>query len=126
MKIVHFSDLNFIPASHEDVKNPGALKKVLLKRDDIPSGRIQMINWAKIPVGKKFESHYHEQMLEVFIIINGKVKARIDEEETILEKGDMAIAMEGQVHTFENICSEDVNYFAMGIVTGEGGKTVNV
>lgn len=126
MQIVRFNDLDFIPASHEDPKNPGALKKILLKRNDIPSGRIQMINWAKIPVGKKFAPHYHEQMLEVFIIINGKVKARIDNEEKILAKGDMVVAREGQIHTFENISDEDVAYFAMGVVTGEGGKTVNV
>ncbi len=126
MKIVKFNDLDFVPASHEDPKDPGALKKILLKRDDLPEGRIQMINWAKIPVGKSFAPHYHEEMLEVFIIMSGKVKVKIDNEEAVLEKGDMIIAMMGQVHTFENISDEDVNYFAMGVVTSEGGKTVNV
>lgn len=126
MKIVRFKDLNFIPASHEDPKDPGALKKVLLKRDDIPKGQIQMINWAKIPIGKSFAPHYHESMIEVFIIMNGKVKVKIDNEEAILEKGDMVIAMEGQVHTMTNLSDEDVEYFAMGIVTSEGGKTVNI
>lgn len=125
MKIVRFKDLSFVPASHENPKDPGALKKVLLKRDTLPKGRIQMINWAKIPVGKIFKPHYHESMMEVFIIISGKVKAKIDSEEEILEKGDMVVAFEKQVHTFENISSEDVDYFAMGIVTAEGGKTVN-
>lgn len=126
MKIVRFKDLDFIPASHEDPKDPGALKKILLTRDDLPAGRIQMINWAKIPVGKRFAPHYHESMIEVFIIMNGKVRAKIDKEEAILEKGDMVIALAGQVHTFENISKEDVDYFAMGVVTSEGGKTVNI
>ncbi len=126
MKIVRFSDLDFIPASHEDPKDPGALKKVLLKRGDIPDGTVQMINWARIPKGKTFAPHFHESMIEVFIMISGKVKAKIDQEEAILEKGDMAIAMEGQVHSFENIGEIDVDYFAMGIVTSEGGKSVNV
>ena len=126
MKIVRFDSLDFIPASHEDSKDPGALKKILLKRDDLPEGRIQMINWAKIPKGKSFKSHYHEKMIEVFIIINGKVKAEINKEEVILEKGDMVVAKEGQVHTFENISDEDVNYFAIGVITGSGGKTVTL
>lgn len=126
MKIVRFKDLDFIPASHENPKDPGALKKVLLKREDIPAGRIQMINWAKIPKGKTFAPHYHEKMIEIFIIMSGKVQARIDKQEAILEKGDMVIAIEGQIHTFENISDKDVDYFAMGIVTSEGGKTVNV
>lgn len=126
MQIIRFKDLDFIPASHEDPKDPGALKKVLLKRDDIPPGRIQMINWAKIPVGKTFKPHYHEKMIEVFIIMSGKVNAKIDKEEAILEKGDMVIAMETQVHTMENLSDEDVEYFAMGVVTSESGRTVTV
>lgn len=126
MKIVCFKNLNFIPASHEDPKDPGALKKILLKRDDLPAGRVQMINWARIPKGKTFAPHYHEQMIEVFIIMNGKVKAKIGKEEAILEKGDMVIAFEKEVHSFENLSDEDVDYFALGIVTSEGGKTVNV
>ena len=63
MKIVRFSDLSFIPASHEDPKDPGALKKILLKRDDLPAGRIQKINWARIPKGKTFAAHFHEFMI---------------------------------------------------------------
>lgn len=126
MKIIRFKDLDFIPASHEGPKDPGALKKILLKRDDIPSGRIQMINWARLPKGKTFKPHYHEEMIEVFIILNGKVKAKIANEEEVLEKGDMVVAMEGQIHSFENLSDRDVDYIAMGIVTSKGGETVNV
>lgn len=126
MKIIRSADLEFIPASHEDPKDPGALKKILLKRGDIPQGILQMINWARIPVGKSFAPHYHEAMIEVFIIMSGKVKVTIENEEEILEKGDLVVALEKQIHQMENISSEDVDYLAMGIVTAEGGKTVNV
>lgn len=126
MKVVRFSDLHFIPASHEDPKNPNNIKKVLLTRDDLPPGRIQMINWAKLLKDKSFKAHYHEKMVEVFIIISGRVKAKVDEDVAILEKGDSIVVLEKQVHTFENISDEDVDYLAMGIVTSEGGKTVTV
>ena len=126
MKITRFKDLQFIPASHEDPKNPGALKKILLKREDLPEGRVQMLNWSRIPKGKTFKPHYHESMIEVFIIMNGKVRAKIGNDETILEKGDMAIAMEKEIHSFENLSNEDADYFAMGIATAEGGKSINV
>ncbi|MBI3109504.1 cupin domain-containing protein [Candidatus Daviesbacteria bacterium] len=126
MKIVRFNDLSFIPASHEDPKDPGALKKILLKQGDLPEGRIQMINWARLPKGKTFAPHYHEHMIEVFIIMNGKVRAKIDNDEAVLEKGDMVIAREREIHSFENLSDEDVDYLAMGVVTSEGGKTVNV
>lgn len=126
MKTTRFNDLNFIPASHEDLQNPGALKKILLKREDLPAGRIQMINWARLPKAKTFAPHYHEQMIEVFIILNGKVKAKIGQEEAILEKGDMVIAFEKEVHSFENLSNEDVDYLAMGVTTAENGKTINI
>ncbi len=125
MKIVRFANLDFVPASHEDPKDPGVLKKILLK-NILPSGKIQMINWARIPKGKAFAGHYHESMIEVFIMISGKVKAKIDNEETILEKGDMVIAYAGQIHTFKNISDQDADYFAMGLAIKPGGKSVNV
>lgn len=124
MKIVRFSSLNFIPASHEDPKDPGAIKKILLTKTDLPEGRIQMINWAQIPKGRTFATHFHEKMIEVFIIISGRVKAKIAQEEEILEKGDIVIAMEGQTHSFENISDQDVDYVCFGIITSEGGKTI--
>lgn len=125
MKVVHFEDLKFIPASHEDTKNPGALKKVLFKREDLDTGTVQMINWAKIPAGKSFAPHYHEEMFEVFIIINGKVKVQINDEEAILEAGDAVLVPEKKIHKMTNLGSEDVDYIAMGIAKRPGGKTVN-
>lgn len=125
MKIIRFKDLDFIPASHEDLKDPGVLKKVLLTRDDLPAGRIQMINWAQIPKGKSFAPHYHEQMIEIFIIISGKVKVTIDNEEAILEKGDMVIVLENEVHTMENLGNENIDYIALGVATSAGGKSTN-
>lgn len=116
MKIVRFKDLDFIPASHEDPKDPGVLKKILLKVADLPEGRIQMINWARMPVGKTFKPHFHERMIEVFIFLNGRVKAKIEDEEEMLQKGDCVIAMENQIHSFKNISNVDVEYIAMGIV----------
>ncbi len=126
MKIVRFKELNFIPASHEDPKNPGALKKVLFKKEELDPGRIQMINWARIPVGKSFAPHYHEDMFEVFIIMKGKVKIRVDSEEEILEEGDGVIVSEKQVHEMTNLSSSDVDYIAMGVAKQPGGKTINV
>ncbi len=126
MKIIRASGLEFIPASHEDPKDPGALKKVLLQRADLPEGKVQMINWAKIPKGKAFASHYHEAMVEIFIIISGEVKIIVDQEEDHLGKGDMVIIPEGKIHSMQNLSDTDMEYLTIGIVTAEGGKTINV
>lgn len=74
MRIIRGSEIEYVAASHEDPKNPGSLKKVLVRRDDLLDGQVQMINWAKLPVGKAFEAHYHEDMEEVFVIMRGKVE----------------------------------------------------
>lgn len=124
MKIVRFRNLRFIPASHEDQKNPGVLKKVLFEKDDLIDGRIQMINWAKLPKGKFFELHYHQDMDEVFIILSGKAKLRVGEKEVTLEKGDAVIAPMKKIQQMTNIGSNDVEYIVLGISTGQGGKTM--
>lgn len=126
MTIIRGSDIDFIPASHEDPKNPGVLKKVLAKRDDLVDGRIQMINWAHLPVGKSFELHYHQDMEEVFIILSGEVEIRVGEETDNLGRGDAVIIPIKAVHQMKNISNQPVEYIAMGISTQEGGKTINV
>ncbi|MDP3998651.1 MAG: cupin domain-containing protein [bacterium] len=126
MKIIRFDKLEFIPASHEDPKSPGVFKRVLLKKPDLLAGRIEMVNWAKLPAGKSFKPHYHEDMEEVFIILNGTAKIKIDSEEEILNEGDAVVIPMGKVHEMENISDEDVNYIALGVSLEKGGRTVNV
>ena len=124
MKIIRGKDINFVPASHEDKKNPQVLKKVLLKRDDLINGRVQMINWAKLPLGKTFKAHYHEDMEEIFIILNGKTRITIDKETEELNEGDTVIVPIKEIHMMENISPFDVNYIAIGISLCNNGKTV--
>lgn len=126
MKIVRGSDLSFVPASHEDKLNPGVLKKVILRRDDIPKGRIQMINWSRLPKGKSFKPHYHEDLIETFIILNGKARITVSSEEAELGQGDSVIIPAMAVHAMTNISDTDMEYIAIGVATGEGGKTVTV
>ena len=93
MKIIKFNDLDFIPSSHEDQNSPGVLKKVLFSKDNITEGNIQMINWSKMPIGRSFNPHYHEDMDEIFIILSGKAKIKIGDKEEVLEKGDSVIVL---------------------------------
>lgn len=126
MIFIRAKDLKYIPASHEDQNNPNVWKKILFKKDELVDGRIQMINWAKLPVGKTFEPHYHEDMDEVFIILNGKVKIKIGKEEADLEKGDAVVTPMNQVHQMSNICSKDVEYLVIGISRELNGKTITL
>lgn len=125
MKKISFKDLVFLPASHENPKDPGVLKKILFgKKDLLFGGEIQMINWAVLRKGKSFIAHYHEDMNEVFIIVSGKVKIWVDKEEEILKEGDAVLVPMKKVHKMENISKEDVNYLVIGISLGKGGRTI--
>lgn len=124
IKIVKNSKLLYIPASHEDLNDPGVWKKVLFRKDELAGGKIEMINWAKLPAGKTFKAHYHEDMDEVFIILNGKTKIYIGQEESDLEKGDAVLIPKGSVHKMSNTCGEDVEYIAIGISLGQSGQTI--
>lgn len=123
MKIIRARELKFIPASHEDPQDPGVWKKVLLKKEDFPWGQIQMINWSRLPVGRFFQPHYHENMEEVFIILKGNAKIKVGEEEALLEKDDAVVISPKEIHTMENTGKEEVDYLALGVATSAGGQT---
>lgn len=126
MKIVRGAELEFVPASHEDPNNPGVLKKILLKKDELKPGRVQMINWAQILPGKSFRKHYHEDMEEVFVIIAGEAKMVINGEEFRLQKGDAVIIGHNEEHEMENVGNGTVDYVVVGISGSKNGKSVVV
>ena len=77
MRVIRANDREYIPASHEDPTKPGVMKKVLATKAEIIDGKVQMINWAKLPVGTSFRLHYHEDMEETFIMVCGTAQMRI-------------------------------------------------
>jgi len=124
-KKIIFRNLNFIPASHEKKDDPGVVKKILMKSEDFPMNiKIQMINWARLFMGRSFISHYHEDMDELFIITCGKVKIIINGHDDILESGDAIYIPQGSIHKMDNVSNSDVDYIAIGLSRNKGGKTV--
>lgn len=126
MNIIRSHEREYIPASHENPDAPGVLKKVLLRRDELIQGGVQMINWALLPRGNAFQPHYHEDMEEIFIIIKGTARITIDNEEEMLSAGDTVVIPVRSVHVMEAAGEDDVEYIALGISQGKGGKTVVV
>jgi len=126
MIIVKSKDLNYIPASHEDQQNPEVWKKILFRKEDLAGDGVRMINWAKLPKGNSFKAHYHENMDEIYIILNGKTIVKVAGEEAELEKGDAVLIPTKLIHKMTNVCNEDVIYIVVGISRGRDGKTVIV
>ena len=120
-------NINFTPAGHEDPKNPSVLKKVILTVKDIKiNGVIQMINWAKMEKGKNFSRHYHQNMDEIFIIISGTARIKINKEQATLEASDTIYIPLKAEHEMKNIGKGNLVYIAIGIVRKSGGKTIIV
>ncbi len=126
MRIVRSSEIDYVPASHEDPNQPGVLKRVLATKEQMLDGRPQMINWARLPVGSSFRLHYHEDMEESFIIVTGTVEMRVNGEPYQLNAGDMLVVSPGERHDMENTSDNDVEYIVIGVSLGKGGKTIVV
>ena len=126
MKTVPYASRSFVPASHESPLSPGVLKKVLLEKADLQPGRIQMVNWASLGVGKAFARHYHDDMQEIFILVQGEAEITVGTENATLRRGDAVVIDPREVHQMRNAGTEPVEYLAIGITNETGGKTVVV
>ncbi|MFK7767163.1 MAG: cupin domain-containing protein [Mariniblastus sp.] len=126
MHLVRGSQIEFVPASHEDPKNPGVLKRVLATHSNLIRGQVMMVNWALLPIGKSFNAHFHEDMQEVFIILSGTATMTVDKQDHELAKGDAIVIDHREIHKMQNTCDQDVEYIVFGVSTEEGGSTVNV
>jgi mannose-6-phosphate isomerase-like protein (cupin superfamily) len=126
MKSIPANASGFVPASHENPLNPGVLKRVIATRDDLQFGQVQMVNWARLPKGSSFQLHYHEDMQEVFVLLNGHVQMQIHTDTLSMQAGDTVIVDVREVHKMTNVGDCDAEYLVFGISSGQGGKTVVV
>lgn len=126
MQLIRSNEIDFVPASHEDPISPGVLKRVLATKTNLLGGRVQMVNWSKLPVGSSFRPHYHEDMQEVFIVLNGAVRMQVGDTSAELKGGDAMLVDPREIHEMDNVCDEGVDYIVFGISTEQGGKTVVV
>ena len=126
MQLVRATDREFIPASHENPTAPGVWKKVLFAKDDLQVGHVQMINWARLPAGSRFANHLHEDMQEIFILVEGEAELTVAAETVTLRRGDGVVIDPREVHEMRNAGADDVEYLALGITSEAGGKTVVV
>lgn len=125
MKLVRHQEVSYQPASHEDPRSPGVLKKVMATTGQLSQGKVQMINWARLEPAKSFEAHYHQDMEEVFIIVSGSPQMSIDKHRLTLARGDMVLVQEGEIHQMTNPTDQVVEYVVVGISRQTGGQTIN-
>jgi mannose-6-phosphate isomerase-like protein (cupin superfamily) len=108
MHVIRATEQPFVPASHEDPRRPGVFKRVILTRDELIDGRVQMINWARLPAGSSFRAHYHEDMQETFVIVSGRCTMRVADATVELIAGDTLVIAPREVHSMHNHGTEQV------------------
>lgn len=126
MKFVKSADVPFVPASHEDPRNPGVLKRVIATSREMRSGQVRMLNWARLPAGSSFQPHYHEDMQEIFVLVSGEVQMEVDGTTVAMRPGDTVIVEPREVHVMQNTGHADAEYLVFGVSSGEGGRTIVV
>lgn len=93
---------------------------------DLQTGQVQMVNWARLPVGHSFNAHYHEDMQEVFVLLQGCVTMTVDNQTVTMNSGDTVIIEAREIHQMKNVGEEPAEYLVFGISSQQGGKTVVV
>ncbi len=126
MQFISGEDRTWQPASHEDPRQPGVWKRVLAVRDDLQPGRIQMVNWSRLPAGASFQPHYHEDMQEIFVVVSGHATMTVNGHNQPLATGDMIVVDPMEVHQMHNPTEFDVVYVVFGVSSEAGGQTVVV
>lgn len=126
MNFISANASEFIPASHEDPKNPGVLKRVIATAADLNAGQVPMLNWSQLAAGNSFQPHYHEDMQEIFVLLSGQVTMLIGDETISMQPGDTVIIEPTEIHQMTNASDELAEYLVFGIASGQNGKTVIV
>ena len=127
MIIRKLAKIKELPAGHEDKKSPGCLKKIIFDVNDFPKGLSpQMINWARIPKGRSFKLHYHQDMTEIFIILKGQAKMRLNNKHFQLKEGDAVMVPAKSPHSVRNDGHSDFIYYVVGLSSKKGGKTITL
>lgn len=126
MEYIPSDQTPFECASHEDPRKPGVLRRVIADRTKLQFGQVQMVNWARLPAGSSFRSHYHEDMQEVFVLISGNVAIRCGSQEVLMRPGDTVIVAPREIHRMTNMAAEDAEYLVFGISSQQNGRTIVV
>lgn len=126
MKHIPASKGRFVPASHEDAARPGVLKRVIATCSEIKLGQVMMVNWARLPAGNSFRRHYHEDMQEIFILVQGQARLTVEGTNVDMSVGDTVIVDAREIHEMLNPGDSDAEYIVFGVSSGHGGQTVVV
>lgn len=116
IKKINEKDRDWEPAAHEDPKDPGVWKKVIVRHEEVdPRSKLMMINLCRVPVGKTHAAHSHETMEEIFYFTDGVGEVRIGDESVKVDAGDRVIIPAKSLHYVKNTGDRELLYICLGI-----------
>jgi len=108
LKKLSLGDVPLEPTRH------GALKKVLLRHEDV-SSQLMFLNEVYVAPGETIAAHQHEDMEEIFYFLEGEGSMQIEEEVQSVVPGVRVIVPIQKVHVLENTGGKQMRFICFGV-----------
>lgn len=108
-----FRKLSLKDVALEPTRN-GALKKVLLRHEDV-SSPLMFLNEVYVAPGETIAAHQHEDMEEIFYFLEGKGMMQIEQEIQPVVPGDRVIVPLQKIHVLENTGDQRMRFVCFGV-----------
>ncbi|OGD84216.1 hypothetical protein A2165_03570 [Candidatus Curtissbacteria bacterium RBG_13_40_7] len=116
LKKINQRNRQWEPGSHEDPKNPGVYKKVLIRHEEAdPKSGLMMFQLCKIPPKTTHVAHSHPTMDEIFYFTQGKGEIEINKEIEKVNAGDRIIVPAGHIHQIRNLGKTELKFIGLGV-----------
>ena len=86
----------------------GLVSHILLQEGDLPGARMT-VTWVDVAPGSRQRAHSHAPE-QVYVVVRGRGKMRIGDEERWVEAGDLIFIPPEAVHGIENPSDEVLTY----------------
>lgn len=110
---IGFSKLSLADVPLEPTRH-GALKKVLLRHEDVKSP-LMFLNEVYVAPGETVTAHQHEDMEEIFYFLEGEGTLQIENEVQPVIPGDRVIVPIQKVHILENTGEKQMRFVCFGV-----------
>jgi mannose-6-phosphate isomerase-like protein (cupin superfamily) len=92
----------------------GALKRVLLRHEDVHSP-LMFLNEVYVAPGERVERHQHEDMEEIFYFLDGEGIMQLEDEAQSITSGDCVIVPAHIPHIVENTGKQKMRFICFGV-----------
>lgn len=115
MIVRSLADRSERPVSHD----PRILKRVLLERGELPA--LTNLSRAVLRPGDRAPEHRHSAMWEIFYVLDGRGRIRVDGVTSTLTRDQCWVIEPGEAHEISNDAEADLVLLYFGLVDPAAG-----